>query len=201
MNFDNKKTNDRNNTFMTTTKILLIAAAAGLLWYAGARATSGTVPAMSCCSMMTSCSGMTSAPGDATAAPVADNPALMEPVKSVYDHYLSIQAGLAKDSLAGVAENAGAIASAVQGDSMKMLPAAVATEAEALAQARDLKTARAAFKPLSDSLINYLADHKAKGAYVQVYCPMARANWLQADKTVNNPYFGQAMASCGEIKE
>ena len=136
----------------------------------------------------------------APAALPADNPALMEPVKSVFNHYLKIQGDLANDSLKGVAENAGAIAKAVDGDKMKMLPATVATEAEVLAKAPDLKSARAAFKPLSDSLIKYLADHKAKGPYVKVYCPMAGASWLQADKHVANPYMGKEMATCGEIQ-
>ena len=134
-------------------------------------------------------------------ARAADNPALMQPVKSVYDDYLKIQTALAGDSTTGVAENATAIAKAVQGDSMKMLPAAVAAEAEALAKAKDLKAARAAFKPLSDSLIKYLADHKASDAYVLVYCPMADASWLQADKKVANPYLGKEMPTCGEIKQ
>jgi len=130
----------------------------------------------------------------------ADNPALTAPVKSVYAHYLKIQADLANDSLTGVAENANAITKAVQGDA-KILPVEVGTKAEALAKAKDLSAARDAFKPLSDALIKYLADNKAKGAYVEVYCPMARASWLQADKNVNNPYFGTAMSGCGVIKE
>ena len=130
----------------------------------------------------------------------SDNPALTAPVKSVYGHYLKIQADLANDSLTGVAENANAITKAVQGDA-KILPAEVGTQAEALAKAKDLSAARDAFKPLSDALIKYLADNKAKGAYVEVYCPMARASWLQADKNVNNPYFGTAMSGCGVIKE
>jgi Protein of unknown function (DUF3347) len=130
----------------------------------------------------------------------ADNHALMQPVKSVYDHYLKIQTDLANDSLKGVPEEANAIAKAVQGDSMKMLPETVATEAEALSKTSDLKSARATFKPLSDSLIKYLADHHAKSAYVEVYCPMAKASWLQADRNVNNPYLGQEMPTCGEIK-
>jgi len=129
-----------------------------------------------------------------------DGPALSASVKSVYDHYLKIQAQLANDSLTGVAANAEAISKAVQGDA-NALPAAVADEAEALAKASDLRSARAAFKPLSDSLIKYLAEHKAKGAYVEVYCPMARAHWLQSDRKVSNPYFGQAMATCGEIQD
>jgi Protein of unknown function (DUF3347) len=132
-------------------------------------------------------------------ARAADNSALPEPVKAVYDHYLKIQASLANDSLTGVAENANDITKAVQGDT-KMLPTEVGTQADALANAKDLKKARAAFKPLSDALIKYLADNKAKTAYVQVYCPMAKASWLQADKNVNNPYLGKAMPDCGEIQ-
>lgn len=145
--------------------------------------------------LLTAAVGLLAAAG----ARAADNPALTAPVKSVYGDYLKIQASLANDSLAGVAENANDIAKAVQGDA-KILPAEVGTQAEELAKASDLKSARAAFRPLSDSLIKYLADHKAKGAYVQVYCPMANANWLQTDKNVRNPYLGQSMPDCGEIK-
>ena len=130
----------------------------------------------------------------------ADSPALMQPVKSVYDHYLKIQTDLANDSLKGVSEEADSIAKAIQGDSMKMLPETVAKQAEVLAKASDLKSARAAFKPLSDSLIKYLADHRVKNAYVEVYCPMAKASWLQVGKDVSNPYLGQEMPTCGEIK-
>lgn len=131
----------------------------------------------------------------------ADIPALMQPVKSVYDHYLKIQTSLAKDSLKGVHEEADVIAKAVEADSMKMLPTEVASEAGKLGAAKDLKDARVAFKSLSESLIKYLADHKARGAYVEVYCPMAKAGWLQADKNVKNPYMGNAMSSCGVIKD
>lgn len=134
-----------------------------------------------------------------SAGTYADSPALTASAKSVYAHYLTIQASLAKDSLSDVADNADAIAKAVQADA-KSLPAAVATKAETLAGASDLKSARAAFKPLSDLLIQYLADHKTKHAFVQVYCPMANASWLQADRNVNNPYLGSEMPTCGEIK-
>jgi hypothetical protein len=130
-----------------------------------------------------------------------DEPALMQPVKSVYDSYLKIQAELVNDSLKGVADNATAIAKAVRGDEMKMLPADVATQADALAQAKDLKTAREAFKPLSTSLIKYLADNKVgKGVYHEAYCPMVKASWLQPGKDIKNPYMGKAMPGCGELK-
>lgn len=131
----------------------------------------------------------------------AENPALMEPVKSVYDHYLKIQTELAKDSLKGVDEHANAIAKAVKVDEMKMLSPDVAKQAETLAKAKDLKAAREAFKPLSASLVKYLADNKAgKGVYHEGYCPMVKASWLQKEKEIKNPYMGKKMLACGELK-
>ena len=129
-----------------------------------------------------------------------DDP-LMEPVKSVLDNYLAIQKELVKDSLQGVDDHANAIAKAVKGDDMKMLPAEVATQAEKLARAKDLKAAREADKPLSASLIKYLADNKAgKGVYHEAFCPMAKASWLQTEKNIRNPYMGKSMPGCGELK-
>lgn len=166
---------------------------AGTMGVIGVTKLATKLPAADC--EMPSCCGSSTQP-----MAMASNSVLMEPVKLIYDHYLTIQADLANDTLEGVADNAGAMAKAVQDDSMKMLPAEVAAQAETLAKASDLKTARAAFKPLSNSLIKYLADHHAKDAYTEVYCPMARASWLQKDGNVNNPYMGKAMSKCGEIK-
>src|SRR6266516_562638 len=127
--------------------------------------------------------------------------ALMEPVKSVLAHYLMIQTELAKDSLKGVEEHANAIAKAVKGDEMKMLSPDVAKQAETLAKAKDLKAAREAFKPLSASLVKYLADNKAgNGVYHEAYCPMVKASWLQTGKDIKNPYMGKEMLTCGTLK-
>ena len=129
-----------------------------------------------------------------------DDP-LMEPVKSVLNHYLKIEESLSKDSINGVDEHAGAIAKAVKGDEMKMLSPDVVRQADALARAKDLVAARAAFKPLSASLAKYLADNKAgRGTYHEAYCPMVKANWLQTGTDIKNPYMGKAMLGCGELK-
>src|SRR6266852_5182056 len=131
----------------------------------------------------------------------AENPALMEPVKSVLDHYLSIQTELTKDSVRGLDEHANAIAKAVRGDEMKMLSPDVAKQAETLAKAKDLKAAREAFKPLSASLVKYLADNKAgQGIYHEAYCPMVKASWLQKETDIKNPYMGKEMLTCGVLK-
>ena len=131
----------------------------------------------------------------------AESPALMEPVKSVYDHYLKIQAELAQDGLKGVPEHGQAIAKSVRADDMKMLSPEVAKQADAVAQAKNLKAAREAFKPLSASLIKYLADNKVPvGTYHEAYCPMVKASWLQSGKSIKNPYMGNEMLTCGELK-
>jgi hypothetical protein len=131
----------------------------------------------------------------------ADDSALMEPVKSVLNQYLTIQTNLANDSIEGLTDHAMAIAKAVKGDDMKMLSPDVAKQAETLAKAMDVKEAREAFKPLSASLVKYLADNKAgKGTYHETYCPMVKASWLQMGTAIKNPYMGKAMLTCGELK-
>jgi hypothetical protein len=111
-----------------------------------------------------------------------------------------MQGELAKDSIKGVDEQAKAIATAVRGDQMKMLSPEIAKQADTVAAAKNIKAAREAFKPLSDSLIKYLGDNKVKGVYREAYCPMAKASWLQTEKQIRNPYYGKEMLECGDFK-
>src|SRR6476660_2132155 len=102
------------------------------------------------------------------------------PSKEVYDHYIPIQEELTKDSPKGVSEHAAAIATAAKTSQLKGLPSDTEKHADAVAKAKDIKSARQAFKPLSADFIKYRSDNKAaKGAYHEAYCPMARASWLQ----------------------
>jgi len=126
--------------------------------------------------------------------------ALTEPVKSVFDNYLKIESALANESAVGISFNASAIGSAVRADSMKMFPLKVAKQAEILAGTRNLSSAREAFKPLSKSLIQYLADHNITSTYVEVYCPIVKASWLQKGDKIDIPYMGASMHNCGTIR-
>lgn len=131
----------------------------------------------------------------------ADSGALQEPVKAVLTKYEKIQQSLAKDSLQQVADNASGIAKAIRDDPAKSIALSVAERAEKLAGAKDIKSARAAFKPLSESLIGYLADNKIKATgFKEVYCPMAEGSWLQKAQAVQNPYMGKSMLTCGDVK-
>lgn len=135
-------------------------------------------------------------------ASIADTP------QDVLNHYLRVQDTLARDSMKNVSVNAQAIAQAIQDDETMSLPTAIAQEADTLAKASNLTEARQAFKPLSESLIAYFKTNGVPpGIYYEVYCPIAKAGWLQAAGTIRNPYLGLRSAtptwgwSCaGEIK-
>jgi Cu(I)/Ag(I) efflux system membrane fusion protein len=119
------------------------------------------------------------------------------PIQSVMTPYLQIHDALAKDSLDGVSAAAVALGKAAQND--KLFPSVLSQEAQTLAQAKDLDTARDAFKPLSETLIKVLSDnHVQSDTYVEAYCPMKKAHWLQTGTTVSNP-FGASMGTCGSI--
>lgn len=145
--------------------------------------------------------GHVSAPAAGVSQGAMPRAVFMQPVQSVFDSYIAVQSGLAQDSIEGLAKTATDMAKAIRGDSMQMLSPKVAEQAEALAQAKDLQTARTAYKVLSQSLIKYVKSQKLPaGSYYEAYCPMAKASWLQTDKTILNPYMGKGMIHCGVIK-
>ncbi|MCE0484099.1 MAG: DUF3347 domain-containing protein [Methylacidiphilales bacterium] len=127
----------------------------------------------------------------------AAHAALPAPVQAVLTPYVKIHDALAKDSLDGISAAATDVEKALAND--KIFPAEMQTEARQLAKAQDLVTARSAFKNLSEALIKALADNKIKpDPYVEAYCPMVDAHWLQTGTTVSNPYSSE-MAHCGSI--
>ena len=111
--------------------------------------------------------------------------------------YLHIQLALANDSMEGVTDAAETIAA----EAAKMGNAAkrIGTAATALAGAQDIKTARAAFGPLSNALITYGEEVGFDDLKV-AYCPMARKSWVQANGEIRNPFYGSMMLNCGEFK-
>jgi hypothetical protein len=128
----------------------------------------------------------------ATAADVA--PGIVTP-------YLRVQAALAADKLDGVQADAGAIAAEAR--KIGRAAAKVQTAARKLEAAADLKAARTAFGELSDELVAYAtATGNTFGAGVrQAFCPMVKKPWLQQGDTIQNPYYGKEMPTCGDFKK
>lgn len=75
-----------------------------------------------------------------------------------------------------------------------------------IAQSNDVEEQRKHFETLSDNLIEAVEYFGVieKTVYSQ-YCPMAfndqGAFWLSSEKEIRNPYFGDKMLTCGEVKE
>lgn len=149
-------------------------------------------------STMPGCSKMSGHESHGTQA--ATTSKLPQPVAAVFDGYIQIQTALAGDSLEGVATSAQAIAKSVKEDKANTFSAALGQQAEGVAKAKNLAAAREAFKPLSESLIQFAAkDTAVSSLYRQAHCPMAKASWLQTGTTVSNPYMGKAMLRCGQF--
>jgi hypothetical protein len=130
-------------------------------------------------------------------------PAFAEEAAEIVVPYLHIKTALANDSIDGVTDAARSIAAEAAkmtyhwpGNVAVDATQAIATAAQTLVRATDIKTARAAFGPLSDALIQY-ADEVGLGQLKVAYCPMVQKSWVQEDGAIRNPFYGSAMLSCG----
>jgi hypothetical protein len=135
-------------------------------------------------------------------APVPDKApkAGSEMSHAVVDPYLKIQAALSDDKMDGVRQNAGEVATAAAAlgaPAMKIDTAAVQ-----LASATELPDAREKFGTLSDAIDKYMTGNKLKAPEgVKVaFCPMVQKPWMQTAETIDNPYFGKEMLTCGSFR-
>jgi len=136
-------------------------------------------------------------PAGAPAAAPRDVDARVGPVLTAY---LAIQRTLAGDSVAGLKDRAHDIVV----DAGKSGPAGqpVVAAAQAFERVSDLASARVAFGKLSDAVLTAVKrSGRPLDADVKVaYCPMARKYWLQTGETIDNPYFGASMRTCGRFE-
>jgi hypothetical protein len=80
----------------------------------------------------------------------------------------------------------------------KDVPVKIKTAALKLVKEKEIGPMREAFKELSRPMAMWATMSKPEGIYL-VYCPMAKASWLQKDDNIRNPYHGHEMLRCGEI--
>ena len=69
----------------------------------------------------------------------------------------------------------------------------------------DLAKQREIFQKISDKMYGMVKEMGSKHDLYYVHCPMAFDNkgayWMSEEEEIKNPYFGDAMMNCGEIKE
>ena len=76
---------------------------------------------------------------------------------------------------------------------------------KSIAEASDIKEQRNHFKHLSSHLGSAIQLFGVNEKVYNQFCPMADNNkgayWLSKEEKVLNPYFGDAMLTCGEVKQ
>ena len=71
--------------------------------------------------------------------------------------------------------------------------------------AKDIEIQRALLPAITEDVAAMMKGKIKSGKIYRVFCPMAFNNtggqWLAAEETVENPYFGESMLTCGVIQE
>ena len=79
------------------------------------------------------------------------------------------------------------------------------SSSEKISKSTNVKEQREYFKILSDNLISAVESFGITETTYKQYCPMADSDkgayWLSKQKAVLNPYFGNMMLKCGEVKQ
>lgn len=124
-------------------------------------------------------------------------------LNAVYQHYVHLTTALTNGDAAEAKVASNAIEAGI-----KEVPGgeSIAANAAKITAARDIETQRAAFSSLSNEFITLVKRSGLSGGELYVdFCPMAfndkGAFWLSSNKNIRNPYFGEKMMTCGEIKE
>jgi hypothetical protein len=79
---------------------------------------------------------------------------------------------------------------------------ALLKDATPISESKDLKKQREHFANLSNNMAALAKTVKLGNQPIyQAYCPMKKASWLSSEKAIKNPYYGNAMLTCGQITE
>jgi Cu(I)/Ag(I) efflux system membrane fusion protein len=77
--------------------------------------------------------------------------------------------------------------------------------ATSISKTSNIKEQKNHFKQLSSNIANALEVFGINEKVYHQFCPMADNNkgayWLSKEEKVINPYFGDAMLTCGEVKQ
>jgi hypothetical protein len=104
-------------------------------------------------------------------------------------HYMEAAAALGVDNFEIAKKALTELANASTGDLKRL--------AETAAKTGQIAAMRESFKPLSE----LASKMKLPPDYAVAFCPMYKggSKWVQKRETLSNPYFGAAMATCGNF--
>ena len=113
----------------------------------------------------------------------------------IYSSYETVRQALLKSAVADIRKNATNLASVARSEKQE----AIAAQAETLAEANDVTSARKVFAALSDEVIKFRTAGCCDRPAV-AYCAMQKKSWLQpAAAPISNPYVDGGMRTCGKF--
>ena len=138
-------------------------------------------------------------------------------LKAVFNDYVELKDALVKDDSRKVSVNAENLLSHLANIDIKLLSDdkahkhwmtlenEIKVSAKSIASETGVKEQRNHFKYLSTHLISAVEIFGINEKVYLQFCPMANNNrggyWLSKEEHVLNPYFGDAMLKCGEVKQ
>jgi len=79
---------------------------------------------------------------------------------------------------------------------------ALLKDATPISETKDINKQREHFANLSNNMATLAKTVWLTGDPIyKQYCPMKKANWLSSEKAIKNPYYGNAMLTCGKVVE
>ena len=135
-------------------------------------------------------------------------------LKKVFDEYIILKDALIKDNTKTSTKASSMILKNLASINMKLikgddrtswmqLSEQLKNHTRSLNSTTDIKKQRSHFKPLSANLIMAVEKFGINQQVYSQFCPMADGNkggsWLSLEDKVLNPYYGDAMLTCGEV--
>lgn len=138
-------------------------------------------------------------------------------LKTAFDNYLVVKDALVKDDSKKVVEGAQQLLNSLNLIDMKLLKdnnahnhwmkleKELKSSTKSISEVSNIKEQRNHFKHLSSHLGSAIQLFGVNEKVYNQFCPMADDNkgayWLSKEEKVSNPYFGDAMLTCGEVKQ
>ncbi len=144
------------------------------------------------------------------------DPKFKEQLQAVFSAYLPVKDALIESDAKTASKEAENLKKAIDEVDMKLVKDEAHMEwmkdlsilqksTEAILNETNLENARMMLSPLSDQLFHSLKKYKVEVDGYRQFCPMAFDNtgafWLSDSDKILNPYFGDAMLTCGNVEE
>lgn len=137
-------------------------------------------------------------------------------IKQVYESYLPVKDAMIASDAALTNEKVKTLQKAIKNVNMSLVKgeahitwmkdlAVLNSTTAMIAKESDIENIRMMLSPLSDQLYHTLKKYQVETNGFRQFCPMAMNNegafWLSDSDKVLNPYFGDAMLTCGNVEE